>query len=132
MCIRDRLKPRKARGPEEVMNSELHRLPERGIQFLSELFNICLRLAYFPVKWKTTTVIVIPKPGKNSSRVENLRPISLLSATSKVFERLIQRRIRDHLERLDVLISEQFGFRELHSSTHQLMRLVECITEAGC
>ena len=75
---------------------------------------------------------MIPKPGKNSSRVENLRPISLLSATSKVFERLIQRRIRDHLERLDVLIPEQFGFRELHSSTHQLMRLVECITEAGC
>ena len=53
---------------------------------------------------ETATVIVIPKPGKNSSRVENLRPISLLSATSKVFEWLIQRRIRDHLGRLDVLI----------------------------
>ena len=66
-----------------------HRLPERGTQFLTDLFNSCLRLAYFPVKWKTATVIVIPKPGKNSSRVENLRPISLLSATSKVFERLI-------------------------------------------
>ena len=98
------LKPRKAPGPDGVMNSALHRLPERGIQFLSELFNVCLRLAYFPAKWKTATVIVIPKPGKNSSRAENLRPISLLSATSKIFERLIQRRIRVHLERLDVVI----------------------------
>ena len=49
-----------------------------------------------------------------------------------MYKRQIQRRIRDHIERLDVLIPEEFGFRELHSSIHQLMRPVECITEAGC
>lgn len=47
-------------------------------------------------------MIIIPNPSKDASRMDNLKCISLLSATSKVFKRLL----RDHLERLDVLIPE--------------------------
>ena len=126
------LQPRKAPGPDGVSNTALRRLPERGKLFLVDLFNACLRLTYFPLKWKTASVIVIPKPGKDASRADNLRPISLLSATSKVFERLVQRRVRDHLQRLDVLIPEQFGFRESHSTTQLLLRFVEYVTDSGC
>ena len=75
---------------------------------------------------------MIPKPGKDHKFAENLRPISLLSSTSKVFERLVQRRLMDHLQRFDILVPEQFGFRAGHSSTHQLMRSVETVAEAGC
>ena len=75
---------------------------------------------------------MIPKQGEDSSRPDNLWPISLLSATSKVLERLVQRRVLDHLRNLDVLVPEQFSFRVGHSTTQQLMRLVECITGAGC
>ena len=99
---------------------------------MTDLFNACFRLAYFPKKWRKATVIVIPKQGKDATRSDNLRPISLLSATSKVFERLVQRRVREHLTNFDVLVPEQFGFRVGHSTTHQLMRMVECVTEAGC
>lgn len=31
-----------------------------------------------------------------------------------------------------MLIPEQFSFREMHSSTHELMRFVEIVTEGGC
>lgn len=126
------LRPRKAAGPDGVSNTALQRLPDRGVHFLVDLFNSCLGKAYFPRKWRKATVIMIPKPGKDPKIVGNLRPISLLSATSKVFERIIQRRVRDHLQRLEILIPEQFGFREGHSSTHLLMRLVETIAGAGC
>ena len=69
--------------------------------FLKKLFTfistcaVCLRLTYFSAKWKTANVIVIPKWGKNSSRVEIFRSISLLSTTPKLSEWLVQRRIRD-------------------------------------
>ena len=96
MCIRDRpepitreevtdrlveLVPRKAPGPDGVSNAALTRLPEQGVIFFVALFNACLRLAYFPQKWRKATVIVIPKQGEDSSRPDNLWPTSLLSAT---------------------------------------------------
>ena len=89
------LVPRKALGPDGVSNAALTRLPEQGVIFLVALFNACLRLAYFPQKWRKAMVTVIPKKGKDASRPGNLRPISLLSATSKVLERLVQRRVLD-------------------------------------
>lgn len=48
---------------------------------LAQLINACFRPSYFPKKWQTVTIIVIPKPGKDSSRVDGL-----LSGTSKVFD----------------------------------------------
>ena len=45
------LQPRKAAGRDGIMNTALRLLPEPGVQFLTDLFNACLRLAYFPKKW---------------------------------------------------------------------------------
>ena len=64
---------------------------------------------------------MIPKKEKDTSRTDYLRPISLLSATSKVLERFVQRRVLDHLENFDVLVPEQFGFRVGHSTIHQVI-----------
>lgn len=58
--------------------------------------------------------------------------LSLLPATTKCFEPLVLRRVRDDIERFNILIPEQFGFRSGHSFIHQLMRAVECIAEAWC
>lgn len=75
---------------------------------------------------------MIPKQGKDVTRADNLRPVSLLSVISKVLERLLQRRVQNWLRNFDVLTYEQFGFRVWHSTTFQLIRLVDNITEAGC
>ena len=53
------LPPRKAPGPDGVTNTALRLLPEPGVQFLTDLFNACLRLAYFPKKWRKATVIAV-------------------------------------------------------------------------
>jgi hypothetical protein len=54
---------------------------------LTHLFNHCLRLSYFPKPWKEAKVITLPKPGKDPKLPQNLRPISLLSTTGKLFEK---------------------------------------------
>lgn len=77
-------------------------------------------------------VILIPKPGKNPKLVGNLRLISFLPHVSKVFERIPERRLCDHIRNRDILIPKQFGFREGHSSIHQLMWLAEFVTRAKC
>ncbi|MBJ5103567.1 hypothetical protein JGF61_23430 [Salmonella enterica subsp. enterica serovar Agona] len=53
------------------------------------------------------------------------RPISLLPALSKVFESLIHHFLEKFLTERQILQDEQFGFRKKHSTTHQLMRIVE-------
>lgn len=62
------------------------------------------------------------KPGKDSTHVERLRPISHLSAMSKVFECLMQHWVQDHLGILDVLTLKQFDFCKtfVHSSAYEI------------
>ena len=41
---------------------------------------------------------------------KNYRPVSLLSVVSKVFEKLVNKRIVDHLERCGFFSDFQYGF----------------------
>lgn len=67
-----------------------------GKLFLVLMSNAYVRLTYFPLRRKKVSVTVIPKPGNDVSRAGKVRTITFLSATSKVFESLVQRRVRDH------------------------------------
>ncbi|GFW34279.1 putative RNA-directed DNA polymerase from transposon BS [Trichonephila clavipes] len=72
------------------------------------------------MSWKTAVVIPILKPDKNSALAESYRPISLLPVLSKLAEKVILARLNDHLERENILIPEQHGFRPRLSTSHQL------------
>jgi hypothetical protein len=43
---------------------------------------------------KIAEIIMIPKPGKNLSEVESYQPISLLPCMSKLFEKIILKRLK--------------------------------------
>ncbi|GFT95535.1 RNA-directed DNA polymerase from mobile element jockey [Trichonephila clavipes] len=62
--------------------------------------------------------IPILKPDKNSALAESYRPISLLPVLSKLAEKVILARLNDHLERENILIPEQHGFRPRVSPPH--------------
>ena len=55
-------------------------------------------------------VPVFEKVGERST-AKNYIPICLLSVVSKVFEKLINNRIVDHLEKCGFFASSQYGFR---------------------
>ncbi|GFT95224.1 RNA-directed DNA polymerase from mobile element jockey [Trichonephila clavipes] len=54
-------------------------------------------------------------------------PISLLPVLSKITEKIIQKRLYQHLNDNDILIPQQHGFRAELSTLHQLLRVVENI-----
>jgi hypothetical protein len=58
--------------------------------------NHCIRLSHFPAPWKEAKVIALPKPGKDPKFPQNLRTISLLSSTGKVFEKVILEIVKKH------------------------------------
>jgi potassium voltage-gated channel Eag-related subfamily H protein 8 len=56
--------------------------------------------------------IVTPTYKKgDKNKCANFRPISLLTSFSKVFERIIFRRLSINIHAHDILTNEQFGFR---------------------
>ena len=54
------------------------------------------------------------------STSKNYRPISLLFVVSKVFEKLVNNRIVDHLEKCGLFSNFQYGFRSSRSTTDLL------------
>jgi hypothetical protein len=119
-----KLKKGKAPGCDEIPNILLKNISRKALVYLTYLFNACLRLCYFPKKWKHASVIPIPKPGKDPSNPASYRPISLLSCISKVFEKIIQKRLNGFISENNIIPSHQFGFRAAHSASHQLNRVV--------
>ena len=75
---------------------------------LSMILNRCISLGVFPNQLKIAKVISVYKSGP-SIDLQNYRPISLLSSLSKIFEKVILRKLVSFLERNNLIIPSQFG-----------------------
>ena len=56
-------------------------------------------------------MVPVLKNVRERSTAENYCPVSLLSVVSKVFEKLVNNRIVDHLEKSGIFSDFQYGFR---------------------
>ena len=109
----------KAFGPLKLCIFHRKNLGPRAIEYLTTLFNDSVTSCRIPVIWKSSIVILIPKPGKHSSLGTSYRPISLLGPAAKVLEALIFTTVITHL----LPASDQHGFRTRHSTTSALLQL---------
>lgn len=123
-----RLNARKAPGSDGVPARALKNLPPQGVTLLLHLFNAILRLGHFPPKWKLAKVVMILKPGKPASDIASYRPISILSVLSKLFERIVLRRMLVYMR--DSIPDHQFGFRAGHGTPEQCHRVVEFVKKS--
>ena len=60
---------------------------------------MCLKEPCFPDCWKVSSVEPVFKNVGKRSTPKNYRPLSLLSVVSKLFEKLGNNRLVDHLEK---------------------------------
>ena len=70
------------------------------------------------------------KPDKLPSLTTSYRPISLINSIMKLFERVIEQRLRSHLEHVGFINKHQSGFRRAKSTDDHLFRLSQSITES--
>jgi hypothetical protein len=122
------LKLRMACGIDGIPNACLRHLPRRPLVHLTHLFIHCLRLSHFPNSWKEAKVITLSKRSKDSKSPQKLLPISLLSTTGKLFEKVILKILQKHIEERCLLNASQFGFCVRHSTTLQCMRIADHVT----
>jgi hypothetical protein len=70
------------------------------------------------------------QPGKPPKELTSYRPISLLQIVSKVFEKILLKRLLPMDENEGLIPNHQFGFRQRHSTTEQTHRILRRINEA--
>ena len=69
----------------------------------------------FPNTLKIASIIPLHKGG-SKTEATNYRPISLLPLFSKLFEKVIKRRLTAHLDQNNLITDNQFGFRKSYST----------------
>ena len=90
-----RMKKGKAVGPDELPVEVWKCMGEMGIKFLTRLFSRLLMSERMPEKWRRSVLISIYKNKADAQCCENYRGIKLISHTMKVWERIIETRLRD-------------------------------------
>jgi hypothetical protein len=109
------LKAKNTYGYDEISNKIMKLSTPYIVSALTFICNSALSTGVFPDRLKYAIVKPIYKKG-NKQEISNYRPISLLTSFSKVFEKLIYNRLYTHLEINKILVPEQFGFRNKHST----------------
>ena len=89
----------KAYGPDCIPVVVLKNCELELSYILAELFNKYLKESCFPDCWKVSSVVPIFKNVGERSTAKNNRPVSLISVVSEVFEKLVNIKIVDHLEK---------------------------------
>ena len=122
------LKRGKAPGPDNIHN-EVLRLGTTTSLFhhLARIFTFSIQIGYIPTAWKVATLRMLLKPDKLPSLTTSYRPISLINSIMKLFERVIEQRLRSHLEHIGFTNRHQSGFRKAKSTNDHLFRLSQSI-----
>ena len=112
-----------ATGPDNLTSLHLKHLGPLGIAFLTHTLNLSVQKVDIPAVWKDALIIPLLKPGKPAENSKSYRPISLLSPTVKILERLLLPYLTTSL----TVNGTQHDFRSLHSTTTALLPISNAI-----
>jgi hypothetical protein len=96
---------------------------------LADICNTSFTSGTFPEILKVAIVKPSHKKG-DTGDVQNSRPISLLSVSSKIIEKLMYRRLMSFVTKNGILNDAQHGFREGKSTETATHSFLENIQEA--
>ena len=123
------LKDVSAPGPDGVHSKVLKDCATVLAPPLVKLFQATLNARLIPAEWKSANVTPIFKKGRKQDPL-NYRPVSLTSVPCKVLERIIKKRLVEHLENNNLLTNLQHGFRSGRSCLTQLLEYLEELEDA--
>ena len=95
---------------------------------LQLIINLSFKSVVFPSAFKEAWIVSLHK-GDSPENPSNYCPISILSAFSKILEKVIYKRFYDFLKSSNFLTNSQFGFGSRHNTEHAIVALIQYIHE---
>ena len=96
---------------------------------IMHIINLSMAQGIVPKQLKIAQITPVFKSGK-ADLVNNYRPISVLTALSKILEKVVCKRLTSFFDTHSILSNSQFGFRRKHSCELPLILATEFIRKA--
>lgn len=116
-CIKE-LKNSKDSGPMAIEVQIFKKNSAILAPLICTIFNNLLQFGFFPNSWKKSFLIPLPKKGNNQD-LANYRGICIQSTLPKIFDKLLTKKITNHL--IELVPSSQHGFCPKRSTVSNLL-----------
>ncbi|KAK2891510.1 hypothetical protein Q8A73_017175 [Channa argus] len=114
-----RMKSGKAVGPDDIPVEVWKCLGEVAVEFLTSLFNTILESERMPEDWRKSVLVPIFKNKGDAQSCGNYRGIKLMSHTMKLWERVVEARLRAEVN----ICEQQYGFMPRKSTKDAVFAL---------
>ncbi|KAK3507758.1 hypothetical protein QTP70_035282 [Hemibagrus guttatus] len=114
-----RMKSGKAVGPDDIRVEVWKCLGEAAVEFLNSLFNRDLESERMLEEWRRSVLVLNFKNKGDVQSCSNYRGIKLMSHTLKLWERVVEARLRKIVE----ICEQQYGFMPKKSTTDAIFAL---------
>ena len=122
----DKFAPKVSFGFDGISSKLIKMIKDALVKPITIIINQMLTTGIFPEKLKIAKVIPLYKKD-DAAFFNNYRPISLLPAISKIFEKVIFKQLYQFFSEKKLLYKSQYGFRTEHSTEFAAVEVVDRI-----
>ena len=124
--IIDNLAPKSSTGFDDLSTKLVKNAKLILLKPITLIINQMINTGVFPDKLKIAKINPIYKKD-DETLFTNYRPISLLPAISKIFEKVLFQQIYEYFQEKKLFYSSQYGFRTGHSTELAAMELIDIV-----